>query len=44
MEDILIFNVVMFLILINRFYFWFGLKLNKFCILMVLNWYKMDII
>lgn len=42
MEDIPTFNAVMSSIPTNRFYFRFGLKLNKLCILTVLNWYKTD--
>lgn len=42
MEDIPTFNAIMSSIPTNRLYFRFGLKMNKLCILAILNWYKTD--
>lgn len=42
MEDIPTFNAIMSSIPTNRLYFRFGLKMNKLCILAILNWYNTD--
>lgn len=42
MEVIPTFNAKMSSIPTNRLYFRFGLKMNKLCILTIINWYNTD--